>query len=220
VFIKLPIRVPSFIKWLHPRWYVWDKPVQKDEKILYVTFDDGPVPEVTPWVLDTLSRKRVKATFFCIGDNVRKHPEIFKRIIAEGHSVGNHTYHHLKGWKTETKNYIEDTLQAEEIMSAVQESTENASPQFPLFRPPYGKIKRAQAYKLKDLGFQIIMYRTVAYDWEASSPEVCFKNITENAKSGDLIVLHDSQKAFENVKGSLEATIDYYLERGFTLKAL
>ena len=219
VFIPLPIRVPSFIKWMHPSWYIWDKPSQ--EKVIYLTFDDGPIPEVTEWVLDLLKQKGVKATFFCIGDNVQKHPTIFKRTLEEGHTIGNHTQNHLKGWIQDTTTYLENTSLAEKTMTKASNKVQENIPSFPLFRPPYGKIKRRQAKKLRKKGYEIIMYRTVAYDWDASvTPEQCLKNVIDNSRSGDLIVFHDSVKASENMKYALPKVIDYFLEKGYQLKAM
>lgn len=218
-FIPLPIRVPSLVKWMHPSWYLWDKPSQKKE--VYLTFDDGPIPQVTEWVLDVLKEKRVEATFFCIGDNVQKHPHIFKQIIQDGHSVGNHTQHHLKGWGCHTHSYITNTDLAEKTMTDVLEKESQVTPNFPLFRPPYGKIKRKQAIQLRKKGYQIIMYRTVAYDWKASvTPEQCLHHILKNTRSGDLVVFHDSVKASKNMKYALPKAIDYFLEKGFVCKAL
>ncbi|WP_299147631.1 polysaccharide deacetylase family protein [uncultured Dokdonia sp.] len=220
MYLKLS-RVPAFLKWLYPQWYVWDKKTSK--KTVYLTFDDGPVPELTEFVLDTLSRKRknpIPATFFCIGDNVRKHPEIFKRIYQSGHSIGNHTQHHLNGWKTSTDAYIDNVRLAEKEISTHLPSKVN-TPTAPLFRPPYGKIKRKQARVLKKLGYTIIMYRVIAFDWDAhTSPEQCLDNVIKKAKNGDIIVFHDSVKAFENMKYALPRAIAYFEKAGFTFGRL
>ncbi len=226
LFIPLPIRVPSIIKWVYPSWYIWD--ITSKEKTIYLTFDDGPIPEVTPWVLDLLSKKKVPATFFCIGDNVLKHPQIFNRILSEGHAVGNHTQHHLKGWVTDDTVYIENVDLASSTMENNIESPyshkevhTSTHPRFPLFRPPYGKIKRSQANELRNKGYRIIMYRTLAYDWEKKiTPQKCLENSTKKAKSGDLIVFHDSIKAFKNLEYALPKMIDYYIKKGYTFKHL
>ena len=224
IFIPLPIRVPLFVKWWYPKWYVWDR-LQKD-KVLYLTFDDGPIPEVTDWVLNTLSRKQNKdnspilATFFCIGDNVQKHPQVFKKILAANHTIGNHTQNHLKGWKTPNDSYVENTLLCEQEMSRVA-AKESQPLNFPLFRPPYGKIKKKQAKALKKEGFEIIMYRTVAYDWdEKTTPEQCLENVINKTRNGDLIVFHDSVKAFKNMKYALPIMIDHFLEKGYRFEKL
>lgn len=221
VFIPLPIRVPSFIKWMHPSWYIWDK--SSLQKTIYLTFDDGPIPEITEWVLDILAQKKVKATFFCIGDNVQKHPAIFKKVIAQNHSIGNHTQNHVKGWHTKTGVYIDNIAQAEKTMSSILTTLEGQKQtiNFPLFRPPFGKIKRTQAQKLRKKGYQIIMYRTIAYDWEATvTPEQCLQNVIKNTRSGDLIVFHDSIKASRNMKYVLPKAIDHFLEKGYRFEVL
>lgn len=219
IFIPLPLRVPSFIKWMHPSWYVWDRSSQ--EKVIYLTFDDGPIPEVTEWVLKLLKEKTIKATFFCIGDNVQKHPHIFEKIRTDGHQIGNHTQHHLKGWKHTKEAYVSDVVLAEKTMTHVLQKKQKDSPHFPLFRPPYGKIKREQAKRLRKKGYEIIMYRTVAYDWDASvTPERCYKNVIENTRSGDLVVFHDSVKASKNMRYALPRVLDYFLGKGYTFKCL
>lgn len=224
LFVPLPVRVPTFVKWWYPTWYIWDQP--KKEKVIYLTFDDGPIPEVTEWVLDTLSRKRnndnspILATFFCIGDNVRKHPFIFKKIIELGHAVGNHTFNHLKGWHTEDNTYIKNTHLADLEMSRVM-NLGPKSPNFPLFRPPYGKIKKSQAKVLRQHGYEIVMYRTVAYDWDIhTTPEKCLNNVLKRARSGDLVVFHDSVKAFKNLEYALPRMVDYFLEKGYRFEKL
>lgn len=215
-------RVPTILKWWYPSWYLWDKKMP-GKKTVYLTFDDGPIPEVTEFVLDMLSRKHKKsipATFFCIGDNVRKHPEVFKRIISEGHAVGNHTFNHLKGNTTTTDVFIENTQLAQLEMAKHIDTSSNTLAT-PLFRPPYGQIKKSQAKMLKKQGYDIIMYRVIGYDWEATvSPEQCLKNITKKTKSGDIIVLHDSIKAFKNMQYALPRAIDYFLQEGFEFEKL
>jgi peptidoglycan/xylan/chitin deacetylase (PgdA/CDA1 family) len=219
-FLK-PSRVPSILTWLYPSWYLWSKP--KGKKTIYLTFDDGPIPEVTDFVLDTLSRKRDKpihATFFCIGDNVRKHPDVFKRILAGGHSVGNHTYNHLQGWKTDNETYLTNTQLAELEMSKHIEGNPNTLSS-PLFRPPYGKVKRKQASALRKMGYKIVMYRIVAYDWESSiTPEACLRNVIDTARDGDIIVFHDSVKAFNNLQYALPKVIEYFENAGFSFGKL
>ncbi len=221
ISIPLPVRVPDVVKWLHPNWYVWDKPENK--QAVYLTFDDGPIPEVTPWVLDILSTYDIKATFFCIGENVQKHPDLFKRIVQEGHQIGNHTFNHLKGWKTDTPTYIENTLLAQTTIEQMLEglTKNNETPTSKLFRPPYGKIKTDQATTLASQGFEIIMYRVVAYDWDVSvSREQCLNNITKHTKGGDLIVFHDSQKAFKNLKYTLPKAIAFLRAEGYDFETL
>jgi peptidoglycan/xylan/chitin deacetylase (PgdA/CDA1 family) len=149
-----PAKTPKFVKSLFPQ-FVWQVPTDKKE--LYLTFDDGPTPAVTPWVVDCLNSYEAKATFFCIGKNIEQHPDIFDAVINAGHSVGNHTQHHLKGWKTSTKVYVENVIQAQRYF---KDETE-----MQLFRPPYGKFKIAQARELINLGYKVILWDVLSYDW-------------------------------------------------------
>jgi len=219
--IPLPVRVPDVVKWLHPKRYVWDK--SENKQSVYLTFDDGPIPEVTPWVLDILATYKIKATFFCIGENIQKHPDLFKRILQEGHQVGNHTFNHLKGWKTDTPTYVENTLLAQKTIEQTLNAITNKgeAPISKLFRPPYGKIKTDQATALSSYGFEIIMYSVVAYDWDASvSREQCLNNITKHTRGGDLIVFHDSIKAFKNLKYALPKAIAFLQTEGYIFTTL
>ncbi|MFN8274156.1 MAG: polysaccharide deacetylase family protein [Flavobacteriaceae bacterium] len=191
------------VKWLFPK-YIWNLPTH--EKIVFLTFDDGPMPEITPWVLDQLDAYQVKATFFCIGDNVRKHPEIYEEVMRRGHAIGNHTFNHLNGWKTATSTYIENTIKWEEY----------AATQSVLFRPPYGKIKRSQAQKLMQKGYKIIMWDVLSADFDTSvSPEKCLSNVVNHLESGSIVVFHDSLKAFKNIQYALPKTLQFLKENGF-----
>lgn len=191
------------VKWLFPK-YIWNLPTH--EKIVYLTFDDGPMPEITPWVLDQLDAYQVKATFFCIGDNIRKHPEIYKEVMRRGHAIGNHTFNHLNGWKTATSTYIENTIKWEDY----------AATQSFLFRPPYGKIKRSQAQKLMQKGYKIIMWDVLSADFDASvAPEKCLSNVVNHLESGSIVVFHDSLKAFKNIQYALPKTLQFLKENGF-----
>ncbi|MBS1535624.1 MAG: polysaccharide deacetylase family protein [Bacteroidetes bacterium] len=197
------IKTSRLVKWLFPK-YIWNLPTH--EKIVYLTFDDGPMPEITPWVLDQLDAYQVKATFFCIGDNVRKHPEIYTEIIRRGHATGNHTFNHLNGWKTATSTYIENTIKWEDY----------AATQSFLFRPPYGKIKRSQAQKLMQKGYKIIMWDVLSADFDASvAPEKCLSNVVNHLESGSIVVFHDSLKAFKNIQYALPKTLQFLKENGF-----
>ena len=212
--IKLPVKTPHLLKRLYSG-YIWDYyPKSSATKKLYLTFDDGPIPEVTPWVLETLNSFDAKATFFCIGENITKHPEVFKQLIESPHALGNHTFNHLKGWKTDTKTYLENALKTEALL-------EDAGVDPKLFRPPYGKIKRKQARALKNLGHKIIMYDVIAYDWDASiSPENCTNKVLKHAVSGSIIVFHDSLKAQRNMKTALPAVLDHFKKLGFEFETL
>ncbi len=211
----LPAKMPNFVKKLFPN-YVWDffsASEYSSEKILYLTFDDGPVPEATEFVLDELKKYNAKATFFCIGENVEKHSNIFNKVINDGHAIGNHTQHHLEGWKTANDNYIQNTLEAE---SHIKEH--NASK---LFRPPYGRIKRKQGKKLRELGYKIIMWDVVAKDWlQTVSQNKCLSNIMDNTRNGSIIVMHDSLKALDNVKYALPKVLDYFSNKGYRFEKI
>jgi peptidoglycan-N-acetylglucosamine deacetylase len=221
-------KYPAILKLLYPGRIT---SVGKKEAI-YLTFDDGPVPEATPWVLDLLKRYNAKASFFCIGDNVRKHPEIFKRIITDGHCIGNHTYNHLNGWKTSNSEYIQNTWEAEKIMTGmVQEKISDShlqtpnkgslNPNYKLFRPPYGKIKNSQARQLKKQGFEIVMWDVISGDYDQDfSAETCYQNVIRNASAGNTIVFHDSLKAINNLKIILPKAMEYYREKGLEFRSL
>ncbi|MDX1603852.1 MAG: polysaccharide deacetylase family protein [Salinimicrobium sediminis] len=208
--------VPGFVKWIFKN-RIWEGPA--DEKAIYLTFDDGPIPEVTPWVLDQLKSFNAKATFFCIGENVQKHPEIFKKIIAEGHKVGNHTFNHLNGWKTSTPEYVLNTLKARQIIEKNipgKEPAKNA-----LFRPPYGRIKSKQVRELQKRDFRIIMWSILSMDYNTGiTPERCFQNVIDHARPGSVIVFHDSFKAQKNLVKVLPRVLDHLNREGYKFKAL
>lgn len=198
-------RTPKLLQAIYPS-LTWQRDTTKKE--LYLTFDDGPIPEVTEFVLETLDKFNAKASFFCIGDNVRKHPDVFQKIVNGGHAIGNHTMHHLKGWQTETSTYLENTSQCQEQIEKY--SNENGKK---LFRPPYGRIKRSQISELsKD--YEIIMWTALSQDYRADiSPENCLKNTVQATEAGSIIVFHDSLKAEKNMRYALprflEAFADY-----------
>lgn len=198
--------------------YIWDIP-NKENKI-YFTFDDGPTPKVTEWVLEELQKNNAKATFFCIGSNIEKHPDIFEKIINDGHSIGNHTFNHLNGWKSSTKEYLENSIH----WSAVNDQYPNyqlESENCQLFRPPYGKIKMSQSKTLRHLGYKIIMWDVLSADFDTHiSPEKCLENVLENVKSGSIIVFHDSIKAFPNLEYTLPKALQYFTSKGFLCDAI
>ncbi|HUH47316.1 MAG TPA: polysaccharide deacetylase family protein [Arenibacter sp.] len=205
-------KMPSFVPRLYPE-RIWA--FSRESNSVYLTFDDGPIPGITPWVLDELKKHQAKATFFCIGENVAKHPEIFKRISAEGHAVGNHTYNHLNGWKTETSEYIENVLKCEESLKS------NSDPDvYPdsklLFRPPYGRIKSSQAKLLQNKGYKIVMWKIISYDFDAGiSEEECLQNVLGKIRPGSVVVFHDSLKAEKNLRYVLPKVLDYIGKKGW-----
>ena len=191
--------------------YVWNIPT--DENVVYLTFDDGPHPTITPWVLDQLKQFNAKATFFCIGNNVGKHPDVYRKILDEGHVTGNHTYNHLNGWKTDDKKYIDDIAAAAQLVKSN------------LFRPPYGKIKIRQSKKIGDVlqtkNPKIIMWDVLSADFDSSfSPEQCLNNVLENVSAGSIIVFHDSDKAFTNLEYALPKTLKSLKDAGFAFKKI
>lgn len=200
------------LPFLFPR-YTWQK--SKQDKVIYLTFDDGPIPEVTEWVLDVLQQQQILATFFCIGDNIRKHPAIFQRIIAEQHSIGNHTFHHVKGWETPLEDYIANVKQCQqEIVKHSKEGTF-------LFRPPYGKITKKQANYLLKQGYEIIMWSIITKDYEADlSPQQCLKRTIKRITPGSIIVFHDSLKAEKNMKYALPLLLEYLKKEGYSFATL
>ena len=209
--------------WVKTNWilkklfsqYVWD--IRNIENKIYLTFDDGPIPEITEWVLEQLKKQNVKATFFCIGDNIDKHPDIFSKVIGEGHAVGNHTFNHLNGWKTTKEKYLANFQRCEET---IQKSAIN-NPNSKIFRPPYGKIKRAQAKAIQQLGYKIIMWDVLSVDFDSTlSREKCLQNVLSNAESGSIIVFHDSVKAFKNLEFALPKTIKFLKEKGFVFDVI
>lgn len=192
---------------------VWDIP--NSDKKIYLTFDDGPIPKVTEWVLDLLKSEEIKATFFCIGDNIKKHPEVYKRILYEGHRTGNHTFNHLNGWKTETNLYIENFKLCE--TEHLKLNTEHSF----LFRPPYGKIKPSQSKAIRQLGYKIIMWDVLSYDFDPTiSAEKCLENVISNTEQGSIIVFHDSLKAEKNLKYALPKAIQILKNRGFVFDVI
>jgi peptidoglycan/xylan/chitin deacetylase (PgdA/CDA1 family) len=200
-------KTPTLIKKIVHKW-VWDIP--KADKKIFLTFDDGPIPEVTEWVLDVLKVEKINATFFCIGANIEKHQAIFERIKTEGHQVGNHTMNHLNGWKTKTKTYIENLREAAAYMPNQQ-----------LFRPPYGKLTLKQGYKIRKLGYKIIMWDVLSYDFDPkTSPEECLNYVITASTNGSIIVFHDSLKAAENMKFALPKVIKHFKKEGYTFDVL
>ncbi len=194
---------------------LWNIPT--NSKIIYLTFDDGPHPEITPWVLKELRKHQAKATFFCVGENLTKYPEVYKAVINEGHSCGNHTYNHLNGWKSKTSEYLENVSKTENVMLGELGQIGNKK----LFRPPYGKIKPAQIKALQDRDYQIVMWDVLSADFDIEiSSEQCYRNVVNIAKRGSIVVFHDSLKASEKLKEVLPRIIGYFSEKGFSFKAL
>lgn len=197
----IPPFKPISILSLFFRGLTWTLP--NTENKIYLTFDDGPIPEVTPWVLDVLKAKGIKATFFCVGANVQKHPDIYARILEEGHSVGNHTQNHLSGWTAANEAYLQEIEEAARYITS------------PLFRPPYGRISPIQYAQIKDR-YKVIMWDTLSKDYDVTlSSDQVYQNATSGVKSGSILVFHDSLKAECHLRDVLEQVIDELLCRNF-----
>ena len=178
---------------------VWDIPVES--KTLFLTFDDGPTPEVTEFVLDTLKEYNAKATFFCLGKNIERHPDIFQKVLDGDHKIGNHTWSHKNGWKTKNKEYFED-------IEAFPLETK-------LFRPPYGRISLSQISVLKSQ-YSIIMWDVLSGDFDPKvSNDQCLANVVDNAGNGSIVVFHDSAKARDRLKFALPKVLEIYSDKGF-----
>jgi peptidoglycan/xylan/chitin deacetylase (PgdA/CDA1 family) len=190
--------------------YIWR--ISTTEKKIFLTFDDGPIPEITDWVLDQLKVYNAKATFFCIGNNIEKNPEVFARIIEGGHAIGNHTFNHVKGWNTSNKIYVKEVALCEEIIQKTSTFVQNSK----LFRPPYGKIRISQSKKLRKLGYKIIMWDVLSADYNNElTKENCLENVLNHLEPGSIIVFHDSIKAFKNLEYVLPKTLQFLSENGY-----
>lgn len=205
--LKKKIKIRLIVR--PPKWFrifsgstVWT--INSTEKKLFLSFDDGPVPELTPWVLDTLKEYGAKATFFCVGDNVKKYPELYKRIKEEGHGVGNHTFSHINGFRTSIRRYIRDVYRARRYIDSK------------LFRPPYGRM-RVWARRFLSARYRIILWDILSMDYDRSlDPRQVVRNVIGNVKPGSIVVFHDNLKAKKNLEYVLPRILDYYSKRGYT----
>ena len=202
------VKTPWLLKTLYPK-LVWN--ANYNSRCIYLTFDDGPIPIVTPFVLNILKQYNAKATFFCIGDNVRKHPDIFEQVKNDGHAIGNHSYNHLNGWKTDDKTYLDNFLQADKLLDTK------------LFRPPYGRIKRSQIKLLQVAkpGLKIIMWSVLSADFDINAkPEKCLDNVLKNTENGDIVLFHDSLKAEERMEYALPKALESWSKKGYSFKPI
>ncbi|MCZ4225220.1 polysaccharide deacetylase family protein [Pedobacter rhodius] len=222
------VKSPLLLKWYYSS-LVWNK--SRNGKVIYLTFDDGPIPNVTDFVLKTLKAFNAKATFFCIGDNITKYPDVFERVKNDGHAIGNHTFNHLKGWITDDETYLQNTLKCQGLT------------QTNLFRPPYGRIKKSQISKLvagyrlwaeslnarpldtqqltSNPPLQIVMWDVLSGDFDINlSPEKCYHNVIKHTQNGSIIVFHDSLKAFDRLEYALPRVLKYFSERGYQFSSL
>lgn len=189
---------------------LWHMP-KTGKKTIYLTFDDGPHPLITPLVLDILKRYDAKATFFCIGNNVKQYPATFEMIKKEGHAIGCHSFNHENGWKTKNDDYIKSFQEANELIHSN------------LFRPPHGKIKYSQIKKLSIINSQlsVVAWTVIAYDWDHSlSPRRVYKNVIRNAGDGAIVTFHDSLKAYTNMITALPKVLEHYKNKGYEFKSI
>jgi len=182
--------------------------MDKAQAVIYLTFDDGPITELTPWVLDVLKQYQVKATFFCVGENISKNPDIFERIKSEGHQVGNHTYNHIKGWKVTKTQYLEN-IEKCQLLTKTN-----------LFRPPYGRIKKSQ-FKTLLMDYQVVFWDVLSYDYDGlMTPKKCLDNSISYTRNGSIIVFHDNVKAQKNLKFALPHYIEHFLKLNYKFATL
>lgn len=205
--------------WLMRKIYssaVWR--ISTNEKKIFLTFDDGPIPEITPWVLSVLKEYKAKATFFCVGANIEKYPEVFQQIISEQHSIGNHTFNHLNGWKTKTRDYVENISLCNSVIE--KELSVINSPLSIPFRPPYGKIKRSQLSVLRSQ-YSVIMWDVLTGDFDQTiSADKCLKNTLTKTREGSIVVFHDSLKAKKNLFYVLPKFLEHFSKEGFGFERL
>ncbi|PKA83216.1 peptidoglycan/xylan/chitin deacetylase (PgdA/CDA1 family) [Ulvibacter sp. MAR_2010_11] len=209
------VKTPKFVQWIFPK-RIWA--FSNKNNAIYLTFDDGPIPEVTPWVLSELKKHKAKATFFCIGDNIKKHPDIFQKVKSEGHTIANHTFNHLNGARTKTSDYIKNVLEAEAQIESTQSSFAHRKS---LFRPPYGRLTPGQAKKLRKEGYSIIMWDVLSGDFDATiSEEKCLQNVLKNIRPGSIVIFHDSIKAKKNLQYTLPKVLQYCIQKNWLCKAI
>ena len=202
------VKTPGWLKNIYKR-STWSIPV--NDKIIYLSFDDGPHPVITPFVLDELKKYNAKASFFCIGKNVLAYPDVYKRIIDEGHATGNHSFNHLNGWKNDDSKYLNDIADAQKYIDSN------------LYRPPYGRIKRSQLRKLSSIGFNLktIMWTVLSGDFdEKLSAEKCLENVLSKTESGSIVVFHDSEKANIRMRYALTGSLKYFSGRGYRFEKI
>lgn len=204
------IKTPWYLKKMYSS-LLWDIPAREQEKVMYLSFDDGPNENATPFVLEQLKKYNAKGTFFCIGKNVMQLPSLYSRVISEGHAIGNHTFNHLNGWKVTDEAYFKDIIDARKYIDSS------------LFRPPYGRITRFQAKHLQQSSLQlkVVMWDVVSGDFDTSiTPGRCAANVLKNGGVGSIVVFHDSDKALPNLREALPATLEHFSAKGYRFEAI
>lgn len=208
------VKTPFWVRFFFPK-LIWR--VKTTQKVIYLTFDDGPVPEVTPFVLAELKKFNAKATFFCIGNNIEKHPQVFKNILDDGHCVGNHTLNHLNARKVAFDEYIKNVNGCEQILQNILSSNRELK----LFRPPYGRLTIKARKSLLEKGYTIVMWDVLSADFDlAVNPEKCLKNVLKNAMEGSIVVFHDSLKAKEKLEHTLPLVLAHFSKKGYSFYGL
>ncbi|WP_257667791.1 polysaccharide deacetylase family protein [Parapedobacter tibetensis] len=200
------VNTPLILQWLYPT-LTWHR--NRAEKRIFLTFDDGPIPDVTPGIINTLKIYGVKASFFCVGENIKKHPDLFDSLIENGHRIGNHTYNHLNGWKTVDETYLENIARCQQLT------------QTNLFRPPYGRGTRSQYARLQQEKYNIVMWDVLSGDFDSRlTPEKCLRNVIKHTRNGSIVVFHDSIRAIPRVTYALPRAIEHWLKAGYTFGVL
>ncbi len=203
--MRLPARPPKLLQNLLPQCF-WSLPNRQNK--IYLTFDDGPTQEVLPFILKTLDTYKVSATFFCVGENMQKHPDLVKEMLKRGHVIGNHTFNHISGWRTKNEDYFQNVEACNKIYKSK------------LFRPPYGRLRASQANELRRK-YKIIMWDVLSYDYDKTVlPQTCFRNVIDATKSGSVIVFHDNVKALKNLEYALPRSIDFLLKKDFAFDVI
>lgn len=204
----VPVKTPELIQRAFPG-FIWK--IETSKKEIFLTFDDGPIPELTHWIIDVLKSYQAKASFFMVGENVERNPELVARILEEGHSVGNHTHNHLNGFKTRTADYLTNVDQCAKALEPFLNPEKTR-----IFRPPYGRIAPNQAKKLKKVGYKIILWDILSLDYDSRvSPNNCAQNVIKNAKPGSIVVFHDNIKANKNIRIALPMVLENLTQKGF-----
>lgn len=217
MIIEQPAR---FLRWLYPH-AIWR--MDPSVKAVYLTFDDGPIPEATPYVLDTLAKYGIKATFFMVGDNIRKYPELFQRVVEEGHHVGNHTYNHIGGFRWLSRNYLRNTKKAQELIEDMLHIPRNPDTlgRGQLFRPPHGWMRPLQYRVIRRKGYRIVMWDLVTRDYSKRlTAEEVLDNVKKFARNGSIITFHDSLRSIDKLHRILPAALEWLIAQGYEFRLL
>ncbi len=207
--------------WIKTHWiikkifskYMWSK--DQNEKVVYLTFDDGPTPQITDWVLQQLQQYNAKATFFCIGKNIEEQPEIFQRLLELGNAIGNHTHNHINGWRSSKNTYLDNIEICENAIGDLVNQKQK------YFRPPYGKISPAQATAVLQKGYKIVMWDVLSADFDqAITPKKCLQNVLKSVDSGSIIIFHDSEKAYQNLQYALPKVLQFLQDNNYECQLL